>query len=190
MAKFKRVRAKLLRALDEQRMVRLERSPKFADQLDGFVVALGAKWGLLAQIVDGGFFDGYVAFRLRDVQRIKWDRTFQTAHAKTQPEWPPHRPPEIGLDSTAELVASLGGSGALISLKKENERRATWIGILDEIQRKFVYLLEVRPDASWHSVPLGYKLRAITSVGIGTRYLTGLAAIAGAAPEPNDAVEV
>lgn len=59
-----------------------------------------------------------------------------------------------------------------------------WIGTVDEVGEKLVYLREVRPDATWHSVPLGYKLKAITSVEVGTHYLVGLAGIAGSADSP------
>lgn len=60
----------------------------------------------------------------------------------------------------------------------------TWVGTLDEIQSRFVYLWEVRPDASWHPEPLGYRLRAITEVETDTRYLRALAA--SAAPRPGN----
>lgn len=83
---------KLRRAMNEQRLVRVERSPKYANRLDGFVVDAGKKWSLLAQISDGGFFDGFVAFRLRDVGRVPNDKSFESAYARTRPEWPPVAP--------------------------------------------------------------------------------------------------
>jgi hypothetical protein len=180
----KKTQAKLRQAIGEERIVRVERKLKFADRLSGFVVLVGEKWVVIAQTWDGGFFDGYVAFRLSDVKRINKDKTFETTFAKTQPEWPPSYPDELDLDGTAELLQGLSRNGALIGVEKDKERSAIWIGKLDEVISGVVYLHEVRPDATWHPAPLGYKLKAITTVEVGTHYLTGLAAMAGAGPAP------
>lgn len=184
MATTERTRTKLREAIGKQRIVRVERKPKFADRLNGFVVLVGKRWALLARTSDGGFFDGYIAFRVRDVKQIKSDRTFESAYARTQPEWPPMCPSELGLDGTADVLEGLGHGGALVGIQKEDERTAMWIGKLDEVRKKIVYLHEVRPDATWHPAPLGYKLKAITTVEVGTHYLVGLAAIAGSVDTP------
>jgi len=182
MASKKKVHARLLRAIDEQHIIRVERTPKFADRVDGFVVGVGEEWALLARSSDGGFFNGYVAFRVRDVKRIRRDKTFETTFAKTQPEWPPTQPQDVTLNSTSEVIEGLARGGALIGIQKENEREALWIGTLEELRKRVVYLHEVRPDATWHPAPLGYKLTAITAVEVGTHYLRGLVAIAGTGP--------
>ncbi|TFC05047.1 hypothetical protein E3O42_04115 [Cryobacterium adonitolivorans] len=184
MGTTKRIRKRLGDAIGDQRIVRIERKLKFADRIDGFVVLVGKRWALVARSSDGGFFDGYIAFRIRDVKRIKPDRTFESAYARTRPEWPPRYPSALRLNSTADLLQGLGLSGALLSIQKEKERAAMWIGTVDEVGEKYVYLHEVRPDATWHSSPLGYKLKAITSVEVGTHYLVGLAGIAGSADTP------
>jgi hypothetical protein len=183
MPSSKKTRLRLVRAIGEQHIIRVERAPKFADRLGGFVVAVGDEWALMAQSSDGGFFSGYVAFRVSDVEKISRDKTFETAFAKTQPEWPPVSPPEVDLDSTSGVLEGLGHDGALIGIQKDNERSALWIGKLDEVRKRVVYLHEVRPDSTWHPAPLGYKLKAITTVEVATHYLQGLAAIAGTGPE-------
>lgn len=179
----KKTRTRLASAIAEQHMIRVERAPKFADRLDGFVVAIGDEWVLMAQSSDGGFFNGYVAFRLSDVKRINRDKTFETSFAKTQPEWPPVRPFEVDLNSTSGVLEGLGHDGALIGIQKDNERSGLWIGKLDEVRKRVVYLHEVRPDATWHPAPLGYTLKAITTVEVATHYLRGLAAMAGTRPD-------
>lgn len=136
----------------------------------------------MAQSSDGGFFNGYVAFRLGDVKRISRDKSFATAFAKTRPEWPPVRPFDVDLTSTRSVLEGLGRDDALIGIQKENERSAIWIGGLDEVRKRMVYLHEVRPDATWHPFPRGYRLQAITSIEIATHYLRGLGAIAGRGP--------
>jgi hypothetical protein len=173
---------KLRAAIDKQHIVRVERKPKYADRLDGFVVLVGERWALMARTSDGGFFNGFVAFRIRDVTRIKKDRTFETEFAKTQPEWPPAYPHDIRLRTTADVIEGMSLGTMLMGLKKENERSAIWIGKFDEIIKRWVYLLEVHPDATWYAAPLGYQLKAITSVEIGSHYLVGLTAIAGDPP--------
>jgi hypothetical protein len=172
----------LRRSIDEQTIVRVERKHKFADPLDGFIVDVGATWVLMAQTSGGGFFDGFVAFRAKDVTSVARDESFETAFAKTRPEWPPSSPRPLNLDSTAGLIRDMADGGRLIGIQKAKERSATWIGRLDELDATLVYLHEVRPDASWHSEPLGYKLKSITSVEVGTNYLVALATIAGTGP--------
>ncbi|HMH57805.1 MAG TPA: hypothetical protein VK537_01360, partial [Galbitalea sp.] len=162
--------AKLRTAIDKQHIVRVERKPKHADRLDGFMVLVGEQWALMARTSDGGFFNGFVAFRIRDVTRIKKDRTFETEFAKTRPEWPPAYPHDIDLGTTADVIEGMSLGAVLMGLQKENERSAIWIGKFDEIIKRWVYLLEVHPDASWYDKPLGYKLKAITSVEIGSQY--------------------
>ena len=184
MPSTKKVRARLLEAIDEQRIVRVERTPRFADRLDGFVVQVGEKWVLMAQSSDGGFFNGYVAFRIRDVRRLRSDRTFETTFAMFQPEWPPTYPSDLDTSSTGGLLQGLGRDGVLVAIQKDHERSAMWIGKLVEIKKGRVYINEVRPDATWHPEPFGYKLKAITTVEIGTRYLIGLAAVAATNSTP------
>lgn len=184
MASRDETKTKLHEAISQQRIVRVERKPKFADRLDGFVVLVGERWALMAQISDGGFFNGYVAFRIRDVKRIKKDRTFETDFAKTRAEWPPSYPHEIGLGATADVIAGLSRGAELLGIQKEDERSAIWIGKVYEIVKPWVYLLEVHPDATWYDEPLGYRLKAITTVEVDTNYLVGLTAIAGSEPAP------
>jgi hypothetical protein len=182
MTSNKKTRARLNNAIGEQHIIRVERELKFADRLDGFVVPVGDEWALMAQSSDGGFFNGYVAFRLSDVKRINRDQTFETVFAKTQPEWPPIPPFGVDLNSTSAVLEGLGHDGALIGIQKDKERSAIWIGNLDEVRKRVAYLHEVRPNATWHPAPLGYKLKAITTVEVATHYLRGLAAIAGTGP--------
>ncbi|WP_449407854.1 hypothetical protein [Microbacterium maritypicum] len=161
----------------------MERSPKFADRLDGFAVSVGAEWALLAQTSDGGFFNGYVAFRLRDVSRIDRDTTFETAFSRTRPEWPPAVPGPIDLDSTVGVLAGLARISPLVAIQKDKERSAIWIGLLTGLSKRAVDLREVRPDATWHSFPRRHRLGAITTVEVSTHYLRGLTAIAGVDPD-------
>lgn len=163
-------------------LVRVERKPKYADRLEGFVLRVGSRWALMAQTVDGGYPDGLIAFRMQDAKQITEDESVAATFAKTLPEWPPSHTAELDLETTAGVIRGLGSGDGLLGIQKETKRRATWIGSLDTITARFVYLHEVRPDGTWRPAPLGYKLRAITTVEVGRRYYSALSAVAGERP--------
>jgi hypothetical protein len=161
-----------------QRLVDVFRTPKHAERISGFVVGVGSKWVLISRIADGGCFDGHTALRVADISRISKSRTFETDYAREQPEWPPVLPFHIDLSSTSGVIRTIAAKAPLIGIEKEHERRACWIGTLDEISHRMVFLNEVRPDASWHPEPLGYRLKAVTTVQAGDRYMVALAGVA------------
>lgn len=175
-------RERLLSAITENVVVRVDRKPTYADALCGFLLRVGAKWALMAQVSEGGYADGFVAFRITDVSQVATDDTIATTFAKSQPDWPRQYPHDVDLDHTRSVITSFGGSGGLIGIEKERERKALWIGMLDEIIDRHVYLHEVRPDGTWHDEPLGYQLCAVTAIYVETRYLAALTAVAGSAP--------
>jgi hypothetical protein len=176
----RRLHQALRRAQEAKSILRIERKPKFADWVDGIVLRFGEQWILLAKTADGGYFDGYVLLRLRDVARVTPDETFAQEHVKIQPEWPPSFSLDVDLDDAASALGGFARRGGLVGIQKENERSAIWIGTLDQVTSRYVYLNEVRPDATWHPRPLGYKLRSITMAEVGTRYLLALSAVAEA----------
>lgn len=176
----------LRRAAGSQALVQIERSPRNADRIDGIVLAVGAKWALIADTGDGGFFEGLVALRVKDVVKVKKDLSFQERFARTQPEWPPTAPADLDLDTTPGLLRSMSAISPLVAIEQERRFRSrmTWIGVVHEITKPWLWLREVRPDATWHKRPRGYELRRITKVSVSDRYLTALAAIAGTEPAP------
>lgn len=179
MASAKKILRRLKAAREQQMLIELSRAPKFADRKQGFVVAIGSEWVLLAQTVDAGFFDGHVAVRLGDIKSVRRDTSFQARMSRRLPEWPPSPPnSSVDLDSTAGVLRTLGAENVLIGAEKERERTGMWIGVVFEISKRWLWLSEVRPDASWLPAPLGYKLKAITAVTVGGRYLVGLRTIA------------
>jgi len=178
-ARTKAIRRRLRAAQEASTLVRVDRRPRHGDRVDGFVVGVGRKWALVAATMDGGYFDGFVAFRIRDVQRIRKDRSFEGAFAKTRPEWPPVSPGSVDLDSTGAMLRTLAATAPMIGIEKEHERRALWIGRLVEAELGWLGLQEVRPDATWRKRVLWYELRAITKAMVRSHYLTGLDAIAG-----------
>jgi hypothetical protein len=180
-----KVSRRLTKAFNPTSLVRIETSPRNSESLDGFVVGIGAKWVLVAQTGNGGYLDeGLAAVRRKDIVKVRTDSSFECRFAQIQPEWPPVAPAGVELEATAALIQSLSKISPLIGIEQERRFHSPmrWIGVVDEIGKGWLWLHEVRPDASWHKRPLGYKLSRITKVTISDRYLTGLAAIAGTHP--------
>lgn len=176
----------LASAMRDLSLVQVSRAPRNADRLVGFVVALGSKWALLVEAADGGYLDGLVAFRVRYVVEVAVRETFEEKFARSQPGWPPRAPTNLDLEVTSDLVKSLGGVAPLIAIEQEERFNSAmqWIGVVDEVGDGWLWLHEVRPDASWHDEPLGYKLSRISKLTVGSGYLRALAEISGSAPKP------
>ena len=169
------IREKLQRALSDQRLVRISRDLLYADVETGVVVALGAKWVLIRSVVDGGYLDGFQALRVRDITAVERDKSFAATAIDLLPGTPGSLPDApIDLDSLVGLVASVGADGRLLGLEKERQRRALWIGTLDEVDKKWLWLNEITFRGRWKKKPLGYRMRAITKISFGGRYMEAL----------------
>ena len=177
------VRARLQRALDERQLVRIERSLPFSDRDVGYVVAIGAKWFLTVSVVDGGHFNGYAAMRLRDLKKVVRDRSFAVNAWRLLNDAPPTAPAApIELGSTTGLLVSAGANLAVFGIEKQRQRRAMWIGTLDEVHDGMLWMRELDTKARWSKRPRGYRLAKITSVSWGDRYMDALAMSASEPP--------
>jgi hypothetical protein len=118
------------------------------------------------------------------VVKVRTDSSFEERFARTQPEWPPTAPADLDLDTTAGLLRGMSAISPLLAIEQERRfhSQMAWIGVVDKVTKRWLWLHEVRPNATWRKRPLGYKLRRITKVFISDRYLTALAAIAGTGP--------
>ena len=79
----------LRRVAESQALVRIKRSPRNTDRIDGIVVGVGSKWALIADTGDAGFFEGWVAVRVKDVVKVKKDSSFWERFAKRSPSGRP-----------------------------------------------------------------------------------------------------
>ena len=182
----KMIRSRLRKAVGGDRLVRLNRRSRPSEFVEGFVVAVGRRWALLHRTMDGGHFDGHTAIRLDEIDSVQTDTSFESVFARTQPEWPPappHPGEHLDLDTTSGMLTSLIRAGDLFAIERNKKFNAMWIGVPNELTRRWLYIWEVRADASWHEQPLGYRLRSIVFVTMNDHYQRGLAAIAGPAPE-------
>lgn len=182
----KNLRESLVLANGTGEILQLTRVSRPGQHIDGFVVAVGQRWVLLARVMDGGFFDGHVAIRFREIGKVRPDRSFQSAYARTQPEWPPGPPADteaLDLDTTTGVLTSLLKPGAIFGIEQDRKYDAIWIGVPHQLTKHWLYMWEARPDASWHDKPRGYRLNRITLIVFGDHYQTGLSAMADPPPE-------
>jgi hypothetical protein len=185
MAPTRTILEQLHAALDERRLVLIERSLPFADRVDVYILAIGGKWILTVKVVDGGYFDGYFAVRLRDISRVSRHKDFAVRLAPKVNPWPPQLPAKpIDLESTSGLIGTVAADGSIFGIEKDRQRRAMWIGIIDEVHDGVLWLWELDTKARWSKRPRGYKLAKITSVAWGGRYIGALELSSGERPGP------
>ncbi|QHC56748.1 hypothetical protein [Rathayibacter tanaceti] len=188
MSSMTKIRALLTRAQREETNIKLRLAFGNRETVDGFIIGTGRKWALLAATMTGGFFDGYVAVRLKEIERARPNRSWEARFSRTRPEWPPRPPadrPAIDLDTTSGMLATLLDPDALVGMERRKKYSALWVGVPYALTRHWLSLWEVDATAVWHERPLGYRPRTIALVRIGDHYLRGLAAIAGDRP-PQD----
>lgn len=172
------MRQRLREAADDRVIVRVTRSGDL-DLVDGVVLGVGRRWVLLAATEETGHLEGHVAVRLKHVRDVERSTSFATRFATTQAGWPPVRPEGVDLDRTSALVRGLATLGELVAVEQEKwVPDVMWVGAVDEVRDGWLWLLEVRVDATWHDESLGYPLRRLSKVAVGSRYLTTLASVA------------
>ena len=185
MASRAKIRSRLKASVGREKIMKIRRRSRPGYTIDGFVLAVGRQWVLLSQTTAGGYLDGYAAIRISDVKSVRPDRSFQSEFAKTRPEWPPALPPvstEPDLDSAKRMLRSLLVTGHLVGIERDRRLDGMWIGVPGGLTKKFLYLWEATPQATWDKGALGYKLKTITTVIFGDHYQTALAAMAGEPP--------
>jgi hypothetical protein len=180
-----KVRECLRRAQDELALVRIDRGED-VDRMDGYVVAVGAEWLLLAVLDDAIVLDGHAALRVEDVRRVRSRSTSDMVQQAltVREHWPPTPPAvQVDLDSTRGLLTSLM-TQPLVTVHPENEDAdICFVGAPAGLGDRSLRLLEVTPRAVWNSRPTKYRLDDITRVEIGGRYEQALLSVAGPAPD-------
>jgi hypothetical protein len=177
------VRSDLEKAARKSTLVRLVRTIRRSDRLDGFVVGVGRDWVLMASLDPSIHLDGHTAVRIRDVSKV--DRrggpdTFVGRALMARGEWPPVAV-EVDLDRVDDLIRTAAELSPLVTLHVEaHNPRVCFIGRPVRFGRKAVRLKEITPEAKWVERPTRWPFADITRVEFGGRYESALIIVGGA----------
>jgi hypothetical protein len=153
-----------------------------ADTVEGFVVGVGTKWALMANLNPGVFLDGYCAVRVADIGQLTRPKrgSFVRCALELHGEWPPVAPPrDLPLGNTVGLVAAAGALFDLVTLHVEREDpEVCFVGKPVEGVKGRVRILEVDPRAKWQAKPSQWAPGRVTRVEFGGRYELALADVA------------
>ena len=158
-------------------LVEFDRSPLNRERLFAFVL----KWSdslTLVQIVDDERFDlnGYAVFHNSTVRRWR-DVNDEAilARALRANRVKPAMVRGLNLEDWPGLLKTATARCSPIAVFREKLKRYNFhAGRVVKVGRKKFDLLEIEPDATWDDDPLRYKLKDVTLVKFGTRYLDTL----------------
>lgn len=185
----KKTMKKVRKVLLSGDLVDLPRSLKRAELVEGYVVAIGDHWVLVASPVSG-HPDGWTVVRradLRDVWKVTVER-FTRRVFELEGCWPPAPPAApLALDGTVqELVDSVAAAFPLVAIYVEDEDGCQ-IGVPVRWSAKWVYWRDLDVNAEWVPDLRRYRRSDIIRVDFGGRYETSLARVAELIPEPTRA---
>lgn len=177
--------ATLTSALSHHEIVNIARAIPKADELEGFIVALGPDWFLLHLLDDGMFLNGYVALRMRDIREVAVMGGPDSFPARALRHYGDEvrRPEGVDLATTASLLRTIGERYPVISIHAEVvEPDACYVGAIVETVPDAVILREISPEATWDEETTRWDVEEITRVDLGGRYEMALTAVGGAPP--------
>lgn len=156
------------------------------DRLTGVVLEQGNKWVLMALDQDAGL-NGYCAFRLDDVRRVKVPPSagFLRSAYMAERTWPPPPLPGVELDSTRGLLRSLSTSSPLVTVHYEHQHPdECLIGRPIHLRRRSFVLQNIDARAVWNGNDTGFRYREVTRFEVGGAYEQRLLTVGGPAPDP------
>jgi hypothetical protein len=189
-----RVVANLQGAKDSRQLIKLVRGFRGADDLDGYVMEIGERWLVMANLDGAITIDGSIAVRLADVVGVvpNASEDFVRRALELHGEWPPAGPTaELKLGRTRDLIQSIAACNPLVTLHIErDDPDVCLIGVPTAFTKHKIKLLHVNPKATWRKKPRAWRLARITRIDYGARYERALHEVAGSAPanrmEPAD----
>ena len=180
----RRVRFELKTAAAHVELVRIVRTIRRADKLEGFVLETGSEWLLMHELNPEMFLDGHVAVRVADVRSVKplGSSSFPARVLRHYGD-KPRRPGRVELTSALTVIESASKRFPLVTIHVERRDPAVcYIGVPLHITSRSLRLREITPEAQWEDEPRTYLLRDITQVEIGGRYERALLAVGGRPP--------
>lgn len=175
----------LQQALNKRQLVKFAR-PFEPGRCEGYVLAIGPKFFLLALLGDEVRFNGFRCFRISDVRKLRAPAkytAFLEAALKKRGEKIPMNP-RIEVASVERLLQSANRAFPLVTIHREKvDPDICHIGRVAAISKGQVSLLEINPDALWDKETSEYRLNEITRVDFGGGYEEALHLVGGAPPK-------
>jgi hypothetical protein len=171
-------------------LVRLRRTDPSWDDIDGYVVGMGAAWVLVAEFDDGFRPSGWAALRRADLAEVvvkeyplAWRRALEH-----QGFWPPAAPvPSVALSDTRALIESARAVAPTMCLFDEADvADGLWVGEVAELEVDHLWLREILPSAEWDPELGHWLLDDITRISIADPYAQVLAAIVQEPEDPSN----
>lgn len=162
-------------------LVRVRRTIRGADVIEGFILKIGAEWLLRHKLDPGIFLDGHIALRVRDVQNVRplANATF-VARALQHLGMRPRMPGRVDLTSARTVIETASRRFPLLTIHVERRNPdVCYIGAAVDMSSRTLRLREITPTAAWEDKPTNYALRDITRVDIGSHYERALLAVGG-----------
>jgi hypothetical protein len=179
------VGGRLATALKEQSLIRVSRTLRRSDKIDGFVVGIGQAWVLIAELEHASDLNGFQALRLGDIAKVQQrggPETFVGRALVARGQWPPVGA-DVDLDNAVDLIRSAAEAAPLVALFMEEEDPGVcFVGRPVRLTSRSVHLLEISAQAEWSDNPTKWRLADVTRVEFGSRYEEALTLVGGAPP--------
>lgn len=180
------IRASLTEAARDQASVRIARSTlRRSNKVEGFVVAVGKVWVLLAVLDPNVDLDGYAALRLDDVSKVErrgGPDTFVGRALAARGQWPPVTV-DVNLDDVADLLRTASDVAPLVTVHiEEDDPTVCYVGRPVRYSKRSVHMLDITPEAVWEKEPTEWPFVMLTRVEFGGRYEDALALVGGPPP--------
>jgi hypothetical protein len=177
----KRTKSQLKFALRKRLLVRFA-SALERGTVNGYVLAVGPQFFLIALMSDGIRPNGFQCYRLPDIRRLRVPDKYAQFHEavlKKRGIRFPKKPPVV-VSSLAQLLITANRAFPLVTIHREKvDSGACWIGRVVDLSKSYVTLLEIGPGAIWDNQLESYRLSEITRVDFGGDYESALQLIGG-----------
>jgi hypothetical protein len=177
----KKTKSQLKLALRKRLLVRFA-SALERGTVNGYVLAVGPQFFLIALLSDGIRPNGFQCYRLSDIRRLRVPDKYAQFHEavlKKRGIRLPKKPPVV-VSSLAQLLISANRAFPLVTIHREKvDAGACWIGRVVDLSKSHVTLLEIGPGAIWDNQLESYRLSEITRVDFGGDYESALQLVGG-----------
>ena len=181
------MRELLEEALEEARVVAIDREGFEEVGELGYVVAVERKLFVLLQISDAMRFNGFSVLRIEDVSDVELPHAhvdFVESALRLRDESVDDAP-AIDLSSMSTAIRSAGRLAELVTLHTEHaEPGVCKIGRIRAVDDTTVSLIALDPDADWDEEVTTVPVADVTRIDIGGAYEEALLLVGGPCPVP------